>query len=197
MELRGGGKPSRSRDLSRGCGDAGEAEDLFQHVWLHTELSGEVQAFPRVDVRLLPTPFEVGDPPEPAAGQTDMPFVADRGCDLGRLGVQGGGPADVALHQCHPPEIDQRKGNPGDVTDPAAQLQAFHEVRSRALDVPKQQLRRHAEAVQRDRKREVVSCFACECDCLITPGECRMPIRPPALDLGQDPAEVGGCDRRR
>ena len=52
MSLCGGGEPRGSPRISRGCGDAGEAEDLVDDGGLHANLEREAQALARVRFRL-------------------------------------------------------------------------------------------------------------------------------------------------
>ena len=190
MELRHGGKTSCPRRVSSRGGGASQAVDLLNHYGLHAELPPEAQTFSRVRLRLLPTPFPVGDPREAAVCEGDMPFVADRGGDLGRLRPHGGRPSDVALQERHFCDVDQRQRDSRHIADPAAQCQALFVVGGRLLVLSERHCR-PAEVVQRDREHVVVFRLAGESDRLLARGQCRAWIAE-----GQDTADVSAGDRR-
>ena len=145
---------------------------------------------------LLPSLFAVGDLAEPCEREHDVPFVADRGGDLGRLGEHGGSLVCLSLLERHLGKVAEREGDPGEIPDPATQLQALLEVSGRPLVLSEH--RHHpTEVVQRHREHEVVACRARESDRFLAHGHCRPTIGRATGGLGPDGAEDGGGDRGR
>ena len=125
----------------------------------------------RALVRGASSPASTSPPPPNAARDrrsaesseccTDVPLVANRSRDLGRLGEEGSRWTRSPRLRAVQPRLQSTSAIPRVVTDPAANLQALLVTRLR-LVVLSGRAQRLCEAVQRDREGEVVAGLAGE-----------------------------------